>query len=154
GGTSNPVPLTITAAPSAVTAQSNSRAALQKKTIDLHGKPPADLGPLQPMRFRGWNYGRTAGDNYLKFFSRAYGRVALHRANPQEVSHPNLAGGSANALTPPSLTQPSTLPGFALHPSLPGGFIPTAVVAGDFNRDGKMDWAVTNGGSNDVWVYF
>jgi hypothetical protein len=37
---------------------------------------------------------------------------------------------------------------------LPAGFIPSAAVAGDFNRDGKMDWAVSNAGSNDIWIYF
>jgi hypothetical protein len=57
-------------------------------------------------------------------------------------------------MTPPSLSQPTSLPGFAFHPNLPAGFIPSAVATGDFNHDGKMDWAVSNGGSNDIWIYF
>src|SRR5208282_3210869 len=36
---------------------------------------------------------------------------------------------------------------------LPADFIPTAVVTGDFNGDGHVDWAVANGGSNNIWIY-
>src|SRR6185437_8943262 len=42
--------------------------------------------------------------------------------------------------------------GFDLRGVLPAGFIPTAVVSGDFNEDGKMDFAVSNGGDNTVYV--
>jgi hypothetical protein len=38
--------------------------------------------------------------------------------------------------------------------ALPGGFIPTSVAAGDFNGDGNMDFVVSNGGDNDLWLYF
>jgi FG-GAP-like repeat/FG-GAP repeat len=43
--------------------------------------------------------------------------------------------------------------GFALRPGLPAGFIPTAVTSGDFNEDGKMDFAVSNGGDNTIYVF-
>ena len=36
---------------------------------------------------------------------------------------------------------------------LPADYIPTAVAAGDFNGDGIPDWVVSNGGSNNLWVY-
>jgi hypothetical protein len=39
------------------------------------------------------------------------------------------------------------------RPSLPAGAIPTAVVAGDFNNDGNLDWIVANGGDNSLFVY-
>jgi hypothetical protein len=29
-----------------------------------------------------------------------------------------------------------------------------SVVAGDFNKDGHMDFVVANGGTNDLWIYF
>jgi len=34
------------------------------------------------------------------------------------------------------------------------GQIPTAVATGDFNGDGKLDWAVSNGQDNSIWLYF
>ncbi|MGB7148093.1 MAG: VCBS repeat-containing protein, partial [Terriglobales bacterium] len=43
--------------------------------------------------------------------------------------------------------------GFAFRPSLLAGQIPTAVATGDFNGDGKLDWAVSNGQDNSVWLY-
>jgi FG-GAP-like repeat/FG-GAP repeat len=43
--------------------------------------------------------------------------------------------------------------GFASAHTLPTGFMPTAVVAGDFNEDGKPDLAISNGGDNTVYVY-
>ena len=154
GGTSAPVTFAITAP---VTAQNaKPTGTRQNKLVDSSGKAPPDLGLLRPMRFFGWNYGRTAGANYLKFFSRPYGQTippvpkSAVRSGTKSASHMSSSGATAAA----SLSQPASLPGFAFHPNLPAGFIPTAVVSGDFNRDGKMDWAVSNGGSNDIWIYF
>jgi len=48
----------------------------------------------------------------------------------------------------PPLTGPS------LRPTLPAGAIPTSVAAGDFNGDGHLDWAVSNGADNSIWIYF
>ena len=36
---------------------------------------------------------------------------------------------------------------------LPAGFTPTALAAGDFNKDGRMDLAVTGEGANAVWIF-
>jgi subtilisin family serine protease len=154
GGTSNAVTLTINPTPTAQNAK--LAATRENKLVSSAAKAPPDLGPLHPMRFLGWNYGRTAGANYLKFFSRPYGGVPLPAPQSTIVSRTDSAWRipSSEAATQTSLSQPASLPGFDFHPNLPAGFIPTAVVAGDFNRDGKMDWAVSNGGSNDVWIYF
>ena len=55
----------------------------------------------------------------------------------------------------PNSSVPAVLPGLAQHQPLSGaGTIPTAMVTGDFNNDGHLDFAVTNGGSNDIWIYF
>jgi hypothetical protein len=155
GGTSNAATFTITPAATALNAQPT--AARQNKLVDSNPKssPPA-MAPPRPMRFLGWNYGRTAGAAYLKYFSRPYGGAPLPTPKP---SADGVASGlvqvpAASPLTPPSLSQPASLPGFAFHPNLPAGFIPSATVTGDFNRDGKMDWAVSNAGSNDIWIYF
>ena len=42
--------------------------------------------------------------------------------------------------------------GFDFRGSLPTGYIPTSIVKGDFNQDGHMDVAITNGGDNTVYV--
>ena len=42
--------------------------------------------------------------------------------------------------------------GFATRTTLPTGFIPTAIVEGDFNEDGHMDVAISNGGDNSIYV--
>ncbi|HET9741317.1 MAG TPA: FG-GAP-like repeat-containing protein [Terriglobales bacterium] len=44
--------------------------------------------------------------------------------------------------------------GFGFTPTLPTGFIPTAVVSGDFNRDGHLDLAISSGGDDSIYIYF
>jgi hypothetical protein len=156
GGSSNAVLFTI-GPPSVAAAGPPQSPALQgtgHQTTDSNGAPISGSQPHQPIRFLGWNYGRQQGPAYLKYFSRAYGNPAIP---PQAL----LASGAAVKTAPAatvapqiSLAQPASLPGFAFHPTLPAGFLPTSVATGDFNRDGKMDWVISNGGSNDLWVYF
>src|SRR5208337_2741928 len=70
---------------------------------------------------------------------------------------PTTPGGNAGAsqTATPLATggTPPTPASFNFRPALPAGFIPTAVVSGDFNGDGKLDWAVANGGDNTIWIY-
>jgi len=49
---------------------------------------------------------------------------------------------------------PAVLPGMQLRANLPAGSMANSVAAGDFNRDGHMDFVVANGGTNDLWIYF
>lgn len=49
-------------------------------------------------------------------------------------------------------TLPFANPGFSSRTRLPTGYIPTAVVEGDFNGDGHVDVAISNGGDNTVYV--
>ena len=61
---------------------------------------------------------------------------------------------AASLLSPP-LAHADTCTGLSLSPLLPGagvGTTPNAVAVGDFNRDGRMDVAVANGGSNNVTI--
>lgn len=115
---------------------------------------PAGMTLAHPMRFLGWKYGRTAGPAYQKFFTRPHAGLALPFAGAA-------ASGAASAFKHPLAAgiQPRTIaafgaaPGFGLRPTFPADYIPTSVATGDFNHDGHLDWAVTNGGSNSVWVY-
>jgi hypothetical protein len=155
GGTSNVAPFTIgpagTGTAAAGPAQAPALQGTQHQSVDSSGSTKTGIGLHQSVRFLGWNYGRLQGSAYLKYFSRAYGAPSIspRAPTPDAASAPALRANSNI-----SLTQPSTLPGFAFHPTLPAGFLPTSVTTGDWNHDGKMDWAVSNGGSNDIWIYF
>jgi hypothetical protein len=102
--------------------------------------------PLTPMRFLGWNYGLRAGQDYRNAFSRPRAQSSL----PAALSSKSTAAGTG-ALTVSSSAPP--LAGLQLRPLLPADYIPTAVAAGDVNGDGIPDWVVSNGGSNNLWVY-
>ncbi len=160
GGTSNAVPLTISPAPagSAPLLSSSLAASPQEQqqrrlSLDNRGRVQAQSGsvPPRPMRFMGWNYGRKMGPAYLKHFARPHRGTALPLANSTTTSvSPNLKSLAAPAVT---FGAPGTLPGFDLRKPLPADFIPTSVATGDFNKDGKLDWVVSNGGSNNLWLY-
>jgi subtilisin family serine protease len=156
GGTSTPVAFTIGQAAVAAGGAAQSPALLGTNHQTVDSIAPAKTGTKirPPARFLGWNYGKQQGPAYLKHFSRPYGAPTI---SPQSSTVLN-AGGITNpvvtANSQVSLSQPSTLPGFAFHPTLPTGFLPSSVATGDFNHDGKMDWVVSNAGSNDLWIYF
>jgi hypothetical protein len=143
GGTSNAAIFTILS-----TAQAPLYFA---QTSFLNGHPkPADLGaPQPPVRFMGWKYAARGGANYLKTFLRPRAQAPLPLPNPV-LSSP--LGNSLGALSLSSGIPPP-LAGLQLRPLLPADFIPTSVATGDFNGDGIPDWVVSNGGSNNLWVY-
>jgi hypothetical protein len=105
-----------------------------------------------PGRFLGWKAAKALGlgPQYGARFQRPLSRLAPPApgenhgtaARGNQAPAPLSNGGNAPAPT-----------GFNFRPTLPAGFIPTAVVSGDFNGDGKLDWAVTNGGDNTIWIY-
>jgi len=145
GGTSNTLTFTVSPAPAPpVTGSATTQ------RFDLGGPKLPSAIPPKPQRFLGWNQAQRLGPSYLQRFARP-GGVSPSQSLPWIVSPQN---GPAHATSNATVLTPSTLPGFAFHPTLPGGFIPTAVATGDFNRDGKMDWVVANAGSNDLWFYF
>jgi hypothetical protein len=150
---STPVPFTINATPQQLGASTNS-SYLKHQNVDSDGTAKLSIPQRQPIKFLGWNIGRKQGAAYLQHFSRPYGGANIAPSKMSTSSPRALEKTSGSALPQLSLSQPSGLPGFAFHPTSPTGYLPTSVTTGDFNRDGKMDWAVSNGGSNDVWIYF
>jgi subtilisin family serine protease len=155
GGTSNSVPLTIAPPQSAVSA-AMQQPAPQPVAMDNNGKayaPPSAPAP-RPIRFLGWNYGRTLGPAYFKHFARPHGGTAIPLQNPAEAAAARAPGTRSAASAVSAAATPASLPGFGLRKTLPTDFIPTSVAMADFNRDGKLDWVVSNGGSNTLWLYF
>jgi hypothetical protein len=52
-----------------------------------------------------------------------------------------------------NLSTGSVLPGLETRPSLGAGSFPTAIVTGDFNNDGHLDYAIANGNDSTIWIY-
>ena len=94
-------------------------------------------------RFLGWKYAaRTHQD------TSGWVRPHTPEVIPPVKAGAHPRGSSANAASATSVPV-----GFANAPTLPTGFLPTAVVNGDFNEDGKADLAISNGGDNTIYVY-
>ena len=159
GGVSNAVAFTVgtsAASPPGQVASSPAQIHTKAQHLDLdaygevHG--PAGQRSARPMRFLGWNYGRQMGPAYLKYFTRPHGGTATPAESPAgavAVAKSNRFG-FASQVTASSSGPPV---GFDLRPTLPADYIPTSVTTGDFNHDGKLDWIVSNGGSNTLWLY-
>ena len=125
------------------------------ETMNSDGTSYSGKKMKRPVRFLGWNYGQKfGGPAYLKHFSRGYGSAPVAPASNASAAANGSAEANAASSQSVSLSQPSSLPGFAFHPTLPAGFLPTSIATADFNRDGKMDWIVSNGGTSDLWIYF
>jgi subtilisin family serine protease len=97
-------------------------------------------------RFLGWKAAQFLGEAYTAKYQRELARLAPAVANIQ-------AGARGTHSFAASTTIPPAPAAFNLRPTLPAGFFPTGVVTGDFNGDGKLDWAVANGGDNSIWIY-
>lgn len=147
-GTSNAVPFTVTA-PTTPAAQGLQQSG--RLSIDSTGKVTPAFSPGL-VRFLGWNYGRTTGGPaYLQHFARPFGGATPPAPQTLTSNIKSLVAPiSTDSL---SLNLPASLPGFGFHPTLPAGYLPTSVTTGDFNKDGKMDWVVSNGGDNTLWLY-
>lgn len=145
-GTSNSVPFTIAAAPA-------GKAFLRQQPVNIPPgtlPPPAGERPKPPFQFFGWKYALSKGGNYLARFMRPRSGAALPVEN--SATQASVTSRVQVPLEPRAQT-PATVPHFLLPNSLPTDFVPTNVATGDFNHDGNPDWAVTNGGSNTLWVY-
>lgn len=141
GGTSTSLPFNITAGGAAPPAAGLSSYRIQQTATarSLSTAKP----DIRARKFLGWNFARQQGQSYIQQFIRPYG--GLFTAPKEQVAVPNL---SALALgTSPALA------GLDLPNPIPSGFLPSGVAVGDFNHDGHLDWVVSNGGSNNLWLY-
>jgi hypothetical protein len=149
GGTSNPVTVTIAPATQSSAASVLATQSPGGTNAAAGINSTAALSKFIP-RFLGWKLASRLGPDYLKHFQRQAAGAAHHAATSVT---PNLGGPTPGARSLAQGLSPSLLPGFASNETLPVDFLPSAVVAGDFNGDGKMDWAVASGGANTIWVY-
>ena len=130
---SNKVSFTVSAAPGAIAGSpQNGGSTLSAITMALP--------------FPGWKEASRRGSAYMKRFLRPRADLA-HDTPPVPI------GGFSGPLVQGSGSTPLAPPGFSFRPTVPADFLPTAVVSGDFNRDGHMDWAISNAGSNNIWIY-
>ena len=138
---SNTVPFTVTPATTAATIE----APPLSRTTPGQAAPTKQQLASQFLtgRFLGQKAAQFLGPAYTSKYERELARLAITVQN---------AGTEAGS-TQTSATITPAPAAFNLRPALPAGFIPTAVVTGDFNGDGKLDWAVTNGGDNTIWIY-
>jgi hypothetical protein len=94
-------------------------------------------------------------------FAALYHQDTSRWQRPQGLASPltlknetlkSLRVGTVHGASPATSTS-STPGGFLQHAMLPSGYIPTASVQGDFNEDGKMDLAISNGGDGTIYVF-
>jgi FG-GAP-like repeat/FG-GAP repeat len=95
-------------------------------------------------RFLGWKYAAMAHQDTTGWV-KPHAIRAPSSAQARSQSFPQ----TAHATNPTS----ASAAGFESAHTLPTGFMPTAVVTGDFNEDGKPDLAISNGGDNTIYVY-
>jgi hypothetical protein len=88
----------------------------------------------------------------VKYFQRLAARTNSKPTNVLRGAWA-IAGHRARPLASLGATPTTNLPGIFLRPSLPAGVMPSAVVSGDFNGDGKLDWIVANAGDNSLDLY-
>jgi subtilisin family serine protease len=141
---SNVVIFTVTPAttPAAILASPPTSSSQGPATGSPTKRPTA---AVLPGRFLGWRAANQLGKDYLARFTRPrVGTATVNRA-PAQVS-----SKEANVQTAASSSLPA---GFNFRPTLPTDFLPAAIVTGDFNGDGKIDWAIANAGSNTIWIF-
>ena len=140
----NTVPFTITPATTPATIQAPP----------VSATPTGQTSPTKQQLAAQFLTGRFLGRKAAQFLGPAYSakyQRELARLAPAVANTGAGARGTHNLAA--SATIPPAPAAFNLRPTLPAGFIPTAVATGDFNGDGRLDWAVANGGDNSIWIY-
>jgi hypothetical protein len=126
-------------------------------SISRRGTPLKSSGRpsnARPLRFFGWKEALKQGPEAYRYFSSlARWPKPVERVRPGYL--PQAEGSTDSHVRAARAASASSilLPGIGLRPSLPAGLVPTSVVAGDFNGDGKLDWVVANGADNTLCLY-
>jgi len=118
-----------------------NRKAQLSANLNEHSPASQDLQP-KSTRFLGWKLAVRLGQDTRKWHHRK-------QADSRSIENSYSRSGVIPSLVAGNST---TVVGFDFRRTLPTGFIPTSVVDGDFNEDGKMDVAISNGGDNTVYV--
>jgi len=108
--------------------------------IERAGRQWAELRNTQ--RFLGWKYARQSHQDARRWT----------RSNKQTSATVDQRSQSFRSFGQ-SPSTPIGSAGFLWRSSLPAGFIPTSICTGDFNEDGKNDFAISNGGDNSIYVF-
>lgn len=97
-------------------------------------------------RFLGWKYAAVASQDTSRWArpSRSSALSPAITSNDFTTAATSTFTNSANS---------TAYAGFASPANLPTGYLPTAVIQGDFNGDGKIDLAISNAGDNTIYVY-
>lgn len=101
-------------------------------------------------RFLGWRFAATHPKDGPEPQHSIFGGSRIDA--PGELSRGASAFSAFSGLSLSSPMTGSANAGFGFRTGPPTGFIPTAVTAGDFNEDGHMDLAISNGGDNTIFV--
>jgi FG-GAP-like repeat len=104
---------------------------------------PLEATPSKYGRFLGWKFAARSGQDVSRW------RRGIPQHSATSVGELSTPRADLQAL---SATTPFTNAGFDFRAGLPTGFIPTAIAQGDFNGDGHMDVAISNGGDNTLYV--
>ena len=127
-----------------VQAQAASPRPLSLQSISAETLAQRQAAIQKNIRFLGWKFARQSHQDTSKWVRPTPRSSQLQ---PDERTHRNFAA------TPTATSPGFGNAGFLARSSLPAGFIPTAITSGDFNEDGKMDFAISNGGDNTIYVF-
>ena len=107
-----------------------------------------------PTRFLGWRQAAKQGADSVRYFQKLAHRAPTAPRMGVGVA-PGIASSGTRAAAKIAAAQATTasLPGILLRPSLPAGALPSGIVTGDFNGDGKLDWVVANSADNSLDLY-
>src|SRR5215469_4452854 len=101
----------------------------------------ASFAHPHPSSFRGWHQAAKQGPDVVRHFQQLAHPSSLFGAVARQFNNSvTFAGtGSSKIFSKAAATSsPTSHSGILLRPSLPAGALPSGVVTGDFNGDGKI----------------